>query len=87
LGSAFLCADLELHQESRARRTPLILRRGWRFSRATTAPFLRQPRMPNVPPITSTRKPPRKSISALAQRVRVPAAWCPFGMCESRDAS
>jgi antirestriction protein ArdC len=54
LGSAFLCADLELHQGT----TPPISRRGSKFSRTTTAPSSRQPPMPNVPPITSTGKQP-----------------------------
>jgi hypothetical protein len=44
-----------------AKRTPPILRYGWKFSRMTTVPSLRQPRMPSVQPITSTRSPPRRS--------------------------
>lgn len=39
------------------KKTQPISRLGWKFSRMTTAPSVRQPLMPGVQPITSTRSP------------------------------
>ena len=43
-----------------ARKTRPTSRLGWKFSRMTTVPSLRQPHMPSAPPISSVRKPPRR---------------------------
>jgi antirestriction protein ArdC len=53
LGSAFLCADLELHQEL-AKKTQRTSRLGWRSSSTTIAPYLPQPLTPRKQPIIST---------------------------------
>jgi antirestriction protein ArdC len=58
LGSAFLCADLELQQEPREDNAAYIAT--WlEVLKMRTAPSLRQPPMPNEQPITSTRRPLR----------------------------
>ena len=60
------CVPTSNCTRSRGKKTPPISRLGWKFSRMTTAPSLRQPLMPSEQPITSTRKPPRRSRGTCA---------------------